>query len=200
MSREFYSKAAIRTQIKSPVQWLVGTARSLDAPLPDPDVCAGILHLLGQDLFAPPSVKGWDGGYAWITTNSLLSRYNFAGILVKGGGLLTQNAPGLANMENGKGKGGGKSPVGPIVNVMRAMANSAPLIDCAKVLPPAARKDKEHVLECLEWRLFHAELSEKENDALRESLAKLPEPSTWSDADVRTLLHTMMSTPFYQLT
>ena len=28
---------------------------------------------LGQDLLAPPNVKGWDGGLSWITTNTLLS-------------------------------------------------------------------------------------------------------------------------------
>jgi hypothetical protein len=38
----------------------------------------GMLRQLGQDLFAPPNVKGWDGGITWITTNTLLTRYNDA--------------------------------------------------------------------------------------------------------------------------
>jgi hypothetical protein len=29
---------------------------------------------LGQDLFAPPNVKGWPGGEAWITTYTLVLR------------------------------------------------------------------------------------------------------------------------------
>ncbi len=29
-------------------------------------------------------MKGWDGGIAWITTNNLLDRYNFAAALVEG--------------------------------------------------------------------------------------------------------------------
>ena len=33
---------------------------------------------MGQDLFNPPSVKGWDGGRAWISTSSLFERFNFA--------------------------------------------------------------------------------------------------------------------------
>ena len=33
---------------------------------------------MGQDLFAPPSVKGWDGGVAWINTSTLMSRISFA--------------------------------------------------------------------------------------------------------------------------
>jgi hypothetical protein len=31
-------------------------------------------------------VKGWDGGRAWISSSSLLLRYNLAGTLVRGGG------------------------------------------------------------------------------------------------------------------
>jgi hypothetical protein len=43
-----------------------------------------MLQQLGQDLFAPPNVKGWDGGVTWITTNTLLTRYNDAQSLVEG--------------------------------------------------------------------------------------------------------------------
>ena len=37
---------------------------------------------LGQRLFDPPNVKGWEGGEAWITTSSLLARGNMAGMLL----------------------------------------------------------------------------------------------------------------------
>ena len=36
------------------------------------------LRSMGQDLLAPPTVKGWDGGEAWINTSTLLARINFA--------------------------------------------------------------------------------------------------------------------------
>jgi uncharacterized protein (DUF1800 family) len=39
---------------------------------------------VGTGLFAPPNVKGWDGGVTWITTNTLLARYNDAESLVQG--------------------------------------------------------------------------------------------------------------------
>jgi len=32
--------------------------------------------LMGQRLFAPPSVKGWDGGRTWINTSTLFMRQN----------------------------------------------------------------------------------------------------------------------------
>ena len=31
---------------------------------------------MGQRLFAPPSVKGWDGGRAWINTSTMFMRQN----------------------------------------------------------------------------------------------------------------------------
>jgi uncharacterized protein (DUF1800 family) len=199
LSRAFYGRDAMHTQIKSPVQWLVGTARLLDAPLPDADTCAAILHVLGQDLFAPPSVKGWDGGYAWITTSTLFSRYNFAGLLAKGGRMLTDNAPGMMAMAERK-KDPGKKITGPMGRLLRSMARSQPLVDCSSFLPPEIRKDKQAVIAHLEWRLFQRPLSAKEHAQLVESFDKLPEPAKWTDDQIRTLVHTLMSTPFYQLT
>jgi hypothetical protein len=37
---------------------------------------------MGQEPLAPPSVKGWDGGPAWINTNTLLARFNFVNALI----------------------------------------------------------------------------------------------------------------------
>src|SRR5205814_7939953 len=81
---EFYAPNVIRNQVKSPVQWLVGSVRVLERELPPPMLCFTLTRNLGQDLFAPPNVKGWDGGLSWITTNNLLARYNEAAALVKG--------------------------------------------------------------------------------------------------------------------
>src|SRR6266436_10118942 len=103
LSEEFYSPALIRNQVKSPVQWLVGSVRMLERELPPPIVCFGLIRNLGQDLFAPPNVKGWDGGLSWITTNNLLSRYNEAATLVKGdvstlAGTIVANNPDVNRM------------------------------------------------------------------------------------------------------
>src|SRR5205085_8896295 len=90
-SEEFYADGVMHTQVKSPVQWLVGSARMLERDLPPAPVCANFLANLGQDLFAPPNVKGWDGGISWITTNNLLARYNQAEMLVYGKNQLQLN-------------------------------------------------------------------------------------------------------------
>jgi len=36
------------------------------------------MRAMGQDLLAPPTVKGWDGGENWINTSTLLARIDFA--------------------------------------------------------------------------------------------------------------------------
>jgi uncharacterized protein (DUF1800 family) len=83
-SAEFYSDHAMRTQIKSPVQYIVQTSKLLEAQLPSPVVAQNAMRQMGQILFAPPNVKGWDGGKAWISTSTLLFRYNFSNYLING--------------------------------------------------------------------------------------------------------------------
>ena len=76
-SNRFFAPEAYRAKIKSPVEFAVGIVRGLEGsagPLP----LAGALDALGQVLFAPPSVKGWDGGPAWLNAQTLLARNNLA--------------------------------------------------------------------------------------------------------------------------
>lgn len=63
--------------IKSPVDLVVGTMRQFQFDVPSPAALAVVTSQLGQVLFAPPNVKGWPGGEAWINTSSLLSRKQF---------------------------------------------------------------------------------------------------------------------------
>ncbi len=73
-SPEFWSSKYRGTLTKSPIDLLVGTLRTLPFPkLPDTEL-VHIAQLLGQDLFDPPTVKGWAGGSAWIDTQTLLVR------------------------------------------------------------------------------------------------------------------------------
>ena len=79
LSRDFYSPPAYGTQIKSPVHLVVSTYRKLgvtDIPgVPDFNTTT---RDLGQQLFYPPNVAGWEGGRSWITPALLLERGNFA--------------------------------------------------------------------------------------------------------------------------
>jgi hypothetical protein len=80
-SRLFFSEHAYRRRIKSPVEYIVGLIRGLDDQPQMPQLAAAMKGL-GQDLFAPPNVKGWDGGKAWLNTATLLARHNLAWTLV----------------------------------------------------------------------------------------------------------------------
>jgi len=81
-SKVFYSKKAIGTQIKSPVQFVVQLARDLNLTEPPYAAMAEASANLGQNLFFPPNVAGWAGGRTWINANTLLERYNMPRALV----------------------------------------------------------------------------------------------------------------------
>jgi len=76
-SKAFYSPEAYRSKIKSPVEFSVGAVRDLDGVFPGQEL-AELTHGMGQELFAPPSVKGWDGERDWIASNAWLVRGQFA--------------------------------------------------------------------------------------------------------------------------
>jgi uncharacterized protein (DUF1800 family) len=82
-SNLFFSRHAYRSRIKSPVEFALGIIRALEGSGESrPGVgtvnLAGALEGLGQKLFYPPSVAGWDGGRAWLNGQSFLLRQNLA--------------------------------------------------------------------------------------------------------------------------
>ncbi len=81
-SRLFFSEQARQSIIKSPVELLLGAVRQLKAK-PNLQSLARLSAELGQDLFEPPTVKGWDGGRLWISSTTLIQRANFATALLK---------------------------------------------------------------------------------------------------------------------
>ena len=76
-SEIFFSPEAYRTRVKSPVEYAIGIVRGLEGNVPMGPALA-IARRLGQRLAYPPSVKGWDGGQAWLNGQTLLFRQNLA--------------------------------------------------------------------------------------------------------------------------
>jgi hypothetical protein len=64
------------TQIKSPVQLVVGALREFGVKDANYLAVTQALRQMGQDLLQPPNVKGWDGGRTWINANRVFVRYN----------------------------------------------------------------------------------------------------------------------------
>lgn len=85
-SEHFFAAANYRQRVKPPVEFAVGIVRGLEGTA-GPQPLAEELERLGQALFAPPSVKGWDGGPTWLNAQTLLFRQNLALALTSGDGL-----------------------------------------------------------------------------------------------------------------
>ena len=184
---DFYSPQVVRNEVKSPVQWLVGSCRMLQCELPPPLISTNLLRGLGQDLFAPPNVKGWDGGLAWITTNNLLARYNQAALLAEGDMSVTET---LATGPN-------KNPA-RVKQIQRRMRNMrVGGVDVQKILTEQERSDKEALIAALEKRLLQGNLSQKQEVALRDYLNG---QATLDDSNIRDAIRLVMCTPEYQVT
>ena len=159
----------------------------LECDLPPTLVSYGMLPQLGQDLLAPPNVKGWDGGVTWITTNSLLTRYNDADALVQG------TLPPLTANDFAKkpGGAGGEKAMKALQRVRMGGVN----LD--KILTPAERADKDLLVTALEKRLLQASLKGEQELALSDFLnSKIK----LTDADIHTAIRLLMCTPEYQVT
>jgi uncharacterized protein (DUF1800 family) len=153
--------------------------------MPPPLVSINLIRGLGQDLFAPPNVKGWDGGLAWISTNTLLARYNEAAALIQG-----NPAPVADNAD-------AKNPIQArfLQNRIRGANMGAVAVD--KILTEPQRKSQDLLIDALEQRLLQSKLSEKQENALRDYLDAKED---LSDQDIRGAIRLIMSTPEYQLT
>ena len=77
-SNLFYSPLSVGRKIRSPVELGIGVLRCLGGSSNLEMVARG-LDEIGQAVFYPPNVKGWDGGRTWINTSTLLGRSNLVG-------------------------------------------------------------------------------------------------------------------------
>lgn len=177
-SEEFYTAKVMRQQVKSPVQWLVGSVRMLERDLPPVQLSTSALRQLGQDLLLPPNVKGWDGGLSWINTSNLINRYNYAAFLVLGENPL--------NEPKNKGKG----------MKSRRIGSQAP-VDVAKLFPEDLRRNKSKLMAALQKRFLQGELRPEHQSSLR---AYLDAQAEIDDTDVLHAIRLIMCTPEYQLT
>jgi len=74
---QFLSKESYHAKIKSPTELVIGTIKGLQITKLDSDL-PNQMSRMGQSLFEPPTVKGWDGGQAWVSTDLMMERFNFA--------------------------------------------------------------------------------------------------------------------------
>ncbi len=99
VSDAFYATKNRAALIKSPVELVVGTLRQFNFGTGDVMPFVLTANQLGQALFAPPNVKGWPGGEAWINSSTLLARKSFLERLFR----VEELRPMLAAMDGGMG-------------------------------------------------------------------------------------------------
>ena len=88
LSRAFWAPENRGTLVKSPADLVAGSLRSLNVEFLDALPFGLVMAGLGQNLFAPPNVRGWPGGDAWINSSTLLARRQFIERLLR-----SANAP-----------------------------------------------------------------------------------------------------------
>ena len=74
-SQLFYSPGARRSRISGPVEFMLGCARGLDLQARPASLVAWCREM-GQALFHPNNVKGWDGMRHWINAGTWIVRQN----------------------------------------------------------------------------------------------------------------------------
>jgi len=214
----FYDPVRAADRVKSPAEWLVGLCRQVGRPLPAPALSAHILNQLGQNLFEPPNVKGWDGGIAWINTASISRRYEYGSWLVEG----TQGMQKLSglNMVKMAGESGllkmslpEITPEGVVIP--RGIKDIDPVEKQAAAekmretlsLPPAPvvgivtseeRQSPEKLLAALSSRFLSGETIPEDLRARFQQAAGGKTPFT--DAAVRKMVLAIVQSPLYQVT
>ncbi len=83
---EFLSPKAYRALVKSPAELVIGSLRQLGVVGIDTNV-SQFSSRMGQVLFSPPTVKGWDGGLSWFNSSLFFERANGMNTLALARGL-----------------------------------------------------------------------------------------------------------------
>jgi uncharacterized protein (DUF1800 family) len=81
LSREFNAQSNYFTRYSWPVEFVVRALKEVGYAGFSANTALGPLASMGQQLFEPPDVAGWDLGQNWFSTGSMLARMNFAAAL-----------------------------------------------------------------------------------------------------------------------
>ncbi len=205
-SEVFYSEKSKGSQVKSPLMLLVSTFRMFGMTPPPADTVLAACDSLGQALLMPPNVKGWEGGLNWITTATLLQRYNLSGYLVKLGdqdSLTMMSQKQRKQFQSNMKKIGGAR--GRYLRRLASWDSGVSFIGMCQVMEPGSIED---LVDKLSETYLFAPLPPERRQALVDFLAgkdgsealdvdHLGTPK--AEAKIRRLIHLLMSTPEFQV-
>lgn len=174
LSDEFWADSARLSIVKSPVEYVIGAFKALNAQV-DIRRLSSETNAMGQVLLAPPDVGGWDGGLAWINTTTLLNRANFANTLTTD---RTAETPPRGHAFDAKALLGGQTFEKPKKLVDFVLEVMGPI--------PLSKKAKKPLLTYVQV-----------DDSGNKQPFKLDDPTI--DKKVRGLVHLVMTLPEYHL-
>ena len=85
-SEIFFATPNIATRITDPASYVIGLVRALELfdPPPSTLLLARWMDRIGLDLYNPPNVGGWPDGRGWLSSRTLVARFNFAHAAISG--------------------------------------------------------------------------------------------------------------------
>jgi hypothetical protein len=200
-SRHFFSGYAYRQRIKSPAEFVIGTIQTLADDLEKDQVpsvaLSRRLEAMGQQLFAPPNVKGWEGGKSWLNTATVLARHNFAQMVV---------SRSLAAERGGINVPVDELAVKPPRSTKPAESTSPaakwtpdPSMDPARIIQHEKAVAQDHIVRVLLDALLQGDISEAARAKLVAFVADGKPQGGALDQRVREASHAIMTMPEYQL-
>ncbi len=81
---EEFAKNNSGSKIKNPLEYILQLIDELNIPAKNGKAIAFFIKDQGMDLFNHPSVKGWDGGNSWLTSQIFLQRNTIVDALCNG--------------------------------------------------------------------------------------------------------------------
>src|SRR5262249_22920729 len=151
---------------------------------------ASRLEGMGQALFAPPNVKGWEGGRSWLNNATVLARHNFAQLLASGslGRAVDRRGRDIevkTAVPDGKGAAPDPEP--------DAASHPVVLVRREEVTEPG------QVVDLLADLLLQGDLSKAARAKLTAFLADGKPTGKALDKRIREAVHAIMTMPEYQL-
>ena len=204
-SEEFYSPRAQDAIVKSPVQYVVESGRTLGVNLPGGRTLFAVYRRMGQVPFYPPNVKGWEGGKSWISTATLTFRYQLARQLVLGIRLVNEQPakaplPSPTTQSSPLAQASPAAQTTPMTQTASLTAQNAvrlPALQVDQLVTAEDRKDPEAAVRKIYARAFQTTPNPQLFDRILD-VAKL-KPLPLADDAIRDLVVLMMMTPNYQV-
>jgi uncharacterized protein (DUF1800 family) len=198
-SRLFFSEHAFLKRVKNPVEFVLGAIHSAWPGSAAPSALIEPLQRMGQNLFAPPNVKGWVGGKTWLNNATLLARNNFAEDVAMGRGFTRAvSYPNFAKEVEAVATELDKSPKG--TGKEQAELPPPPIdFDLVKRFDLKKASDAALLINRLGELFLPGYLPERAKSKLQAYLSDGKPTGAKLDTRIREAAHAVMCMPEYQL-